>query len=91
MNYRSNNLKSKGLKSYEHGIKAGQRLLVERPLPTPEIRGSNSNISKILSTNYKFVREKTKISKKRPGKAFLLGKNMLLKLDYVVERERLFF
>ena len=53
---------------------------MERPLPTPEIRGSNSYISKIVSTNYKFVIEKTKISKKRPGKAFLLGKKHVIKI-----------
>ena len=36
--------------------------LVERWLLTPEIRGSNPDISKILSTNYTL--EKTKIQKK---------------------------
>ena len=39
--------------------------LVERSLPTPEIRGLNPVISKILSTNC--IIEKTKIKKKRPG------------------------
>ena len=47
----------------------GQWLLVERSLPTPEIRGSNPDISKILSTNCKI--EKTRIKKKRPGMAHL--------------------
>ena len=31
--------------------------LVERSLPTPEIRGSNPNIGKILSTNWTFKRK----------------------------------
>ena len=47
--------------------------LVERSLLTPEIRGSNPVIGKILST--KFIKhclaEKTKIKKKRPGMASL--------------------
>ena len=42
--------------------------LVERTLPTPEIRASNPDIGKILSTNCTI--EKTKI-KKRPGMAHL--------------------
>ena len=38
--------------------------LVERSLLTPEIRGSNPDIGKVLSTNCTI--EKTKIKKKRP-------------------------
>ena len=44
-------------------------LLVERSLLTPEIRGSNPDISKILSTNCTI--EKTKLMKKRLGMAHL--------------------
>ena len=44
--------------------------LVEWSHPTPEIRGSNPNIGKVLSTNYNKI-EKTKIKKKRPGMAHL--------------------
>ena len=44
--------------------------LVERLLTTPEIRGSNPDIGKILSTNCTV--EETKIKKKRPGMAHLL-------------------
>ena len=44
--------------------------LVERSLPTPEVRGSNPDIGKVLSTNCTL--EKTKIKKKRPGMAHLL-------------------
>ena len=43
--------------------------LLERLLPTPEIRGSNPDIGKILSTND--TTEKTKI-KQRPGMVHLL-------------------
>ena len=43
--------------------------LVELLLPTPEIRGSNPDIGKILSTNCTI--EKTKIKKKKPGMAHL--------------------
>ena len=43
--------------------------LVERLLPTSEIRGLNPDIGKILSTNCTI--EKTKIKKKRPGMAHL--------------------
>ena len=43
--------------------------LVERSLPTPEIRSSNPDISEILSSNCKI--EQTKINKKRPGMAHL--------------------
>ena len=43
--------------------------LVEQLLPTPDIRGSNPDIGKILSTNCTL--EKTKIKKKRPGMAYL--------------------
>ena len=43
--------------------------LLERSLLTPEIRGSNPIIGKILSTNCTI--EKTKIKKKRPGMAHL--------------------
>ena len=43
--------------------------LVERLLPKPEIRISNPDIGKKLST--KFTIEKTKIKKKRPGMAHL--------------------
>ena len=43
--------------------------LVEQLLPTPEIRGLNLDIGKILSTNCTI--EKTKIKKKRPGMAHL--------------------
>ena len=42
---------------------------VERLLLTPEIRGTNPDIGKILSTNS--TTEKTKIKKKRPGMAHL--------------------
>ena len=31
--------------------------LVERLLPTPEIRGSNPNIGKVISTNYHVKKE----------------------------------
>ena len=48
-------------------------LLVERSLPTSEIRGSNPVISKILSTNCTI--EKRKIKKKSPGMAHLLKTN----------------
>ena len=43
--------------------------LVEQLLPTPEIRSSNPDIGKILSTNC--VIEKTKIKKTRSGMAHL--------------------
>ena len=43
--------------------------LVERSFTTQEIRSSNPDISKILSTNCTI--EKTKIKKKRPGIAHL--------------------
>ena len=43
--------------------------LVERLLPTPEIRGSNPDIGKILSTHCTI--EKIKIKKKSPGIAHL--------------------
>ena len=43
--------------------------LVERSLLTPEIRGSNPDIGKTLSTNCTI--EKTKIKKKRSGMAHL--------------------
>ena len=43
--------------------------LVEQSLPTPEIRGSNPDIGKVLSTNCTI--EKTQIMKKRPGMAHL--------------------
>ena len=46
--------------------------LVERSLLTPEIRGSNPDIGKVLSTNCTI--EKTKIKKKRPGMAQLKKK-----------------
>ena len=46
--------------------------LVERSLPTPEIRGLNPDIGKILSTNCTI--EKTKIKKKRLGMAHLSKK-----------------
>ena len=44
--------------------------LVERSLPTPEIRGSNPDIGKILSTNCTL--EKIKLKKKRPGMAHIV-------------------
>ena len=48
--------------------------LVERSLPTSEIRGSNPDIGKIfysrISTNCNKI-EKTKIKEKRPGIAHL--------------------
>ena len=44
--------------------------LVEQLLPTPEICGSNPDISKILSTHCTI--EKMSIKKKRPGVAHLL-------------------
>ena len=44
--------------------------LVERSLLTPEIRGLNPDISKIVSTNCTI--EKTKINQKRPGMAYHL-------------------
>ena len=43
--------------------------LVDRLLPSPEVHGLNLVIGKILSTNS--IIEKTKINKKRPGKAHL--------------------
>ena len=43
--------------------------LVERSLPIPEIRSSNPDIGKILSTNCTI--EKAKIMKKRLGMAHL--------------------
>ena len=43
--------------------------MVERSLPTPEIRSSNPVISIILSSNC--LIEKMKIKKKRPGMAHL--------------------
>ena len=43
--------------------------LVQWSLPTPEFRGLNPDISKILSTNCTI--EKMKIKKKRPGMAHL--------------------
>ena len=43
--------------------------LVEQLLPTPDIRGSNPDMGKILST--KCTLEKTKIKKKRPGMSHL--------------------
>ena len=46
--------------------------LVERLLPTPEIRGSNPDIIKIVYTNCTI--EKTKIKKKRPGMGHLKKK-----------------
>ena len=49
--------------------------LVERSLPTPEICGSNPDISKILSTNCTI--EMTKIKKKRPGMAHLKKRSSL--------------
>ena len=48
--------------------------LVERSLPTPDVRGSNPDIGKVLSTNCTL--EKTKIKKKRPGMAHLLKKSL---------------
>ena len=45
--------------------------LVERSLPTPEIRSSNLTIGKVLSTYYIQI-EKTKVKKKRPGMPHLL-------------------
>ena len=47
--------------------------LVERSLPTPEIRGLNPDIGKILSANCTI--EKTKIKKKRPGIFFFYDYN----------------
>ena len=41
----------------------------ERSLLTPEVRGSNPDIGKILPTNCSI--KKTKIKKKRPGMAHL--------------------
>ena len=43
--------------------------LIERLLPTPEIRSSNPDIGKILSTHCTI--EKTKIKKKRQAMAHL--------------------
>ena len=40
--------------------------MVERSLPTPEIRGSNPNIGKVLSTNCKLNR-KDEIKEKEAG------------------------
>ena len=58
--------------------------LVEQLLPTPEIHGSNPDISKILSTNC--TTEITKIKKKRLGMAHC-GKNMRLEFHLVVARQ----
>ena len=46
--------------------------LAEQLLPTPEIRGSNQDIGKVLST-YSTI-EKTKIKNKWPGMAHLKKK-----------------
>ena len=43
--------------------------LVEQSLLAPEIRGSNRDIGKIISTNCTI--EKMKMKKKRPGIAYL--------------------
>ena len=51
-------------------------LLVELLLPTPEIRGSNPDTGKNLSTNCTL--EKTEIKKKRPGMAHHLKKTIAL-------------
>ena len=51
--------------------------LVERSLPTPEVRGSNPVIGKLLSDICLFAVncvEKTKIKKKRPRMAHLKKK-----------------
>ena len=49
--------------------------LVERLLPIPEVRGSNPVISKIYIEHFTVnCIEKTKIKKKRPGKAHFLRK-----------------
>ena len=46
--------------------------MVEQLLPTPEMRGSNPNISKILSTNEWYIEiEKTNIKKNRLEMAHL--------------------
>ena len=48
--------------------------LVERSLPTPEIRGLNPDIGKVLSTNCTL--EKMKIKKKMPGTGDLFKKRV---------------
>ena len=53
--------------------------LVEQLLPIPELRSSNPDISKILTTNSTI--EKKKIKKKRPGIAH--NKKTLLLLKYI--------
>ena len=47
--------------------------MVERPLPIPEIRGTNPDIGEIFSTNC--ILEKIKIKKKRPVMAHLFFKS----------------
>ena len=59
--------------------------LVERSLPTPEIRGLNPDIGKILSTNCTI--EKTKIKKKRLGMAHLLKKSKIRPLRRLTKIE----
>ena len=58
--------------------------LVERLLPTPEVRGSNPVIGKLLYWIFNYLPtvnciERTKIKKKRPGMVHL--KNMSLSLN----------
>ena len=50
--------------------------LVEQLLPTPEVRGLNLDIDKILSTNCTI--EKTKIKKKKPGMAHLYKIHLII-------------
>ena len=55
--------------------------LVERSLPTAEIRGSNPNIGKVLTTNCKLHR-KDENKEKRPGMPHLkkIGQMIALKV-----------
>ena len=56
--------------------------LVDQSLPTPEIRNSNHDIGKILSTNCTI--EKTKIKKKRLGMAHLFTNGAYTRTHNVV-------
>ena len=55
--------------------------MVERPLLTPEIRGLNSSIGKILYQLY-IYKGKTKIKKKRPGMGHLLNYKFRAQIEY---------
>ena len=46
--------------------------LVERSLPTPDIRGSNPNLSKVLSTNCKLNRKDENAEKEARNGPYLI-------------------